>query len=1280
MPAEADLTAYRELRRRQDARATFRDLSQQRARRQTAGRGGLGITLDIPGGSNSAFTTIFGKNEVDLRVNGNANVDLGFSYQKNEQQEAITGQSGRLDPDFGQELGLSVRGTIGDKLRIDVNYDTQNTFEFENQVKLLYTGYDDEIIQRVEAGNVFLQTPSDLIQGGQRLFGIRTDLQLGGLQVTAVASQQDAESDELELSGGAQTTEFSLDPTDYENNAHFFLGYYFRNHWDYAHSRPPAVLPDDQFSGIDELVVWISDQSVVSANPTEGDEFSCAVALVDLAEPAAVRQGGSAYLDAFGRDAPLPRPDVPGEAYDDAFLALVADGNTGDTQALLEGAGLRDDDYAARRFRRLEPGLDYSYSPVLGTLSLERRLTESEVLAVQYTYRDPSDPSGVTVTVGSDIGEASQGSNCNVADDRLILKLLRGDSPTPQAAFWDLTMRNIYQLGGRSINSEDFQLTVTYEAGSNPQRTFPNVTVGQQQTIDQVLGLDRVDSDSNPTPDDRFDFIPLTFDSGSGRLYFPYLEPFGGRVRQVLSQQQADGASGIPSVSFQAGDLQSALGAFAFDTLYALKPERVQQVVPNVRRYAISGSYRSAVQSSYNLGFAVVEGSVEVRAGSQRLTEGVDYQVDYILGEVNITNQSYLSAGRDISISFERNQFAAIGKKTLLGVRAGYQISEDAELGATWMRLSERPLADKYRVGEEPISNQIYGFDARYAAEPRWMTRFTDALPFVQTRAASFFEFKGEYARLLPGHPETRAFEQTRQEIQGLGGGRDFAPDERRGLSFVDDFEGTENSFSLGTAGIWRLAAPPTGAGPDDAVIEPPDDDISSPLVRANWRGLFTWYNLSRALYQRFDALSPERRTDATRFVRLTELFPSRRGEIEEAQDVVTPLDLYFDPARRGPYNFNETIGRDQPGGFGSQDPEALKDAWGGMVQRLPDGYRDFDGRNNVEFVEMIVAVYGGRNGNERVSGDGRLYIDLGRVSEDVLPNGQTNREDGLRNRDEGAGEFGPYGRFPTGQQNAVVDYDDATGVTEDLGLDGLRSAPGDGEYARTERDYFSDFLSRIGSNGPDAFAAREDAAPDPSADDYYHYEDAYFDDPNRYPGPNRATAQERFSRFFPATELNSFESQNQIVNSGHPGNSREPDTESLSLATQVETQEQFYRFSIPLDSALFSNEATNPFFVDRLVSELNDGTRIPSDWALIRIPVRERSTRQEFGNIADFSLIESIRVWTDGHERPVTIRMAEIQLVGSQWIKSDQIGGIARPGPRPVGARPARRSSSWRR
>src|SRR5690606_664854 len=209
LPVRLGLDAYRMQRLRLGLDATYRDLVTQRSR-QRQRRGDLSLlNIEIPGGRNSAFAGIFGTNEVDLRVNGQANIDIGFAYRQNEQQEAATGQGGRVDPDFGQELGLGITGTIGDKLQINVNYDTQNDFDFQNQVRLTYTGYEDDIVQQIEAGNVFLPIQSELIRGGQRLFGIKTDLRVGGLGVTVVASQQDAESDELVIEGGSQTTTFA---------------------------------------------------------------------------------------------------------------------------------------------------------------------------------------------------------------------------------------------------------------------------------------------------------------------------------------------------------------------------------------------------------------------------------------------------------------------------------------------------------------------------------------------------------------------------------------------------------------------------------------------------------------------------------------------------------------------------------------------------------------------------------------------------------------------------------------------------------------------------------------------------------------------------------------------------------------------------------------------------------------------------------------------------------------------------------------------------------------
>src|SRR5690606_37780870 len=154
-----------------------------------------------------------------------------------------------------------------------VNYDTQNDFDFQNQVRLTYTGYEDEIIQSIEAGNGFLPTESDLIQGGQRLFGIKSMLRLGGLGLTVVASQQDAECDELVLEGGSQSTTFSLRPTEYEENAHFYLGYYFHNRWDDAHATPPNVRLGPNFREIKPLEVYLFERQNMGGSNQEASLF-----------------------------------------------------------------------------------------------------------------------------------------------------------------------------------------------------------------------------------------------------------------------------------------------------------------------------------------------------------------------------------------------------------------------------------------------------------------------------------------------------------------------------------------------------------------------------------------------------------------------------------------------------------------------------------------------------------------------------------------------------------------------------------------------------------------------------------------------------------------------------------------------------------------------------------------------------------------------------------------------------------------------------------------------
>lgn len=1267
VPADLSLDEFLAARRRADLDETFRTLAARRQER-TDRRGGLGFAVDIPGGDQGAFRTLFGKNEVALTVNGTSDLALGASYDQDELSSARTGRGGIVDPTFGQDLTLNVAGTIGDKLQVNVHYDTNSEFDFQNQVGLVYTGYEDDIVQRIEAGNVFLQTPSTLIRGGQRLFGLRTDFQFGPLALTAVASQQDAETVERVFEGGADARAFQLAPYDYEDDAHFFLGYAFHNWWDFGHrepgvARPPAGAPGGP--GLSEVVgieVWKHEPRLLTA-VTEDVETTWAIALADLGEPAEVLAGGQEYLGEFDPStgvhanyrAPLPAQASTLDRYDEADLARFRSDGAQITAETAVPGGLPTGAFVNNRFRLLRENVDYTIDPTYGTVSLTTALTDNEVLAVAYQYRTVT---GGVATVGDYQRPAQTNSRTG---DRTVLKLLRADRPTPTAPLWDLTLRNVYRVGGRALTPATFEFAVTFEpSGASASELPQDIPLGQR-TFLQALGLDRLSGQGRPTPDNAFDFEPqLTVDADNGRVVFPVRQPFGDYLSNLLrygwtvgGDRIADPLGTVPEAEALDRYVPAQPGTGA--TLYRLDRDNARRLLPTLTRFRLAGEFRSATQSIFNVGFSLVEGTVRVTSGGRELTEGADFRVNYPAGTVEVTNPLFLQDGQEFRVSVEQNQIVQIGSKTLVGLRADYRLEENAGFGATWMRLSERPFGDKFRIGEEALNNTVLGFDGAYLAEPRWLTRAVDALPLLQTRAPSRVELRGEVARLTPGHPTTLGFDRARDALRDAPNlDLDFAADELGGVSYVDDFEGSETATPLdGTAG-WQLAAPPGTAGPAGTVRGDGQSDVTDPRLKANWRGLFAWYTITSSAYDEFGRRGLL--TAATEEVTADRLYD--REFINNEGDRTLPLlDLYFDPTRRGPYNYNGDLG----GAF-ALNP---RDAWGGFVRPLDAAYSDFGGQNNIEYVELLLRPVAGRDGTEPVGPGARLYLDLGRINEDVLPNsGALNAEDGLRDApgpltDD---ERDAWGRIPTGLTNGALDLFDETNRTEDLGLDGLPSDPLGGAYDFTEQDQFAPFLRTL----PAGSAEEVRAVRDPSADDYHYFLEGigdnagdFFSDPAVF--PDGATVQERYAHYLPSSELNSAVAQRQYL--GRRGVAVDPDNEDVNGNAAVDLAEAYHRYEVPLDDA---GLRASPFFLNTVTTEGD-----PQTWYLLRVPVRSETRVTEGLEREDFSRIEAVRVWTTGHDRPATVRIAQFELVGSQWLKSEQVGLTpdeveAAPGPDP--------------
>lgn len=106
---------------------------------------------------------------------------------------------------------------MGDKLKFNMTYNTDATFDFDSKnLKLKYDGKEDEIIKSIEAGNVSMTTGSSLIKGSTALFGLKTKMQFGKFSITALVSQQNSESQTVSTKGGAQTTKFSINADDYD--------------------------------------------------------------------------------------------------------------------------------------------------------------------------------------------------------------------------------------------------------------------------------------------------------------------------------------------------------------------------------------------------------------------------------------------------------------------------------------------------------------------------------------------------------------------------------------------------------------------------------------------------------------------------------------------------------------------------------------------------------------------------------------------------------------------------------------------------------------------------------------------------------------------------------------------------------------------------------------------------------------------------------------------------------------------------------------------------------
>ena len=124
------------------------------------------------------FEQIFGGSTINIKPQGSAEAIVSGQINQNDNPLFNTIQRNQFNFNLDQKIQLNVTGTIGDKLKITTNYNTDAQFQFENQIKLDYTGHQDEIIQKIELGTVSMTLPTTLITGSQALFRVKNQVKI----------------------------------------------------------------------------------------------------------------------------------------------------------------------------------------------------------------------------------------------------------------------------------------------------------------------------------------------------------------------------------------------------------------------------------------------------------------------------------------------------------------------------------------------------------------------------------------------------------------------------------------------------------------------------------------------------------------------------------------------------------------------------------------------------------------------------------------------------------------------------------------------------------------------------------------------------------------------------------------------------------------------------------------------------------------------------------------------------------------------------------------------
>ena len=601
-PTFLSFDEYLNFRQKQDQQSYFNELA---GISSTGATGALDPIEQIDVKEN-LLERLFGGTEVDIRPQGNIDLTFGVNSSRTERPDLPERQRNLTNFDFNMNINMNVVGKIGEKLNLTTTYNTNANFNFDNQIKLDYNsdnfeGGEDAILQKIEAGNVSLPLRGNLIQGGQSLFGLKTELKFGHLRLTPIVSQQRSQRENIQIEGGSQVQEFEVREDEYDENRHFLLTFYNRDNFNRSLRNLPQI---NSLFKIKKLEVWITNDR------NEVTDVRDIVALADLAEPnRLVSPDKVTQNPAWDKRDLVARDLLPDNSANDLYSRIVSRGEqVRDIDRAV--STLKNDfdlqqtrDFEKVSARKLQPS-EYTFHPELGFISVNINVQPDQVLGVSFEY----EYNGSIFRVGEmSINNSTVGTDTtDLTPKVLFVKMLKSTTQRTDVPTWDLMMKNVYPIGAFQVNQEDFRLDIFYDdPGAGQKRFLPETNIAGIPLL-RIFNLDSLNTQGDPQPDGIFDFVPgVTINPRNGRIMFPVLEPFG----EALALQIND---------------EELRRKYVYDSLYRTTVFLAQESAEQ-NRFIIRGEYKSSVSSEISLGaFNIPPGSVRVRAGGQELVEGRD--------------------------------------------------------------------------------------------------------------------------------------------------------------------------------------------------------------------------------------------------------------------------------------------------------------------------------------------------------------------------------------------------------------------------------------------------------------------------------------------------------------------------------------------------------------------------------------------------------------------------------------------------------------------------------